>query len=143
MKTDKYTNMLQAFECDLNIAKYHNSSLSELDNSLQDDNSRISKDLELLRELNLLLRTGKAEINLVSENVTTNMYEKYKSMYISVWRDVDKGLYDHAKEAFNIEIGKLAMLLMLSDIKNKECEEYKLEVLYGLWEARYCNKEDK
>lgn len=143
MKTNKYTDMLQAFVCDFRLAKEGKRSLSELDKLLQDKNSRISKDVELLDELSLLLRTGEAEINLVSENVTSDMHEKYISRYIAVWRDVDKGFYDHAKDAFNIEIGKLAMLLMLSDVKNKECEEYKLEVLYGLWEARYYNKDDK
>lgn len=65
------------------------------------------------------------------------MFEKYKSRYISVWRDVNNGLYDYARDAFHIEIGKLAMLLMLSDIENKESEEYKIEVLQGIWEARY------
>ena len=143
MKTDKYTNMLEAFECDLLLAKNNSYSLSELDKALQDKDSRISKDLELLEELSFLLRNGKAEINLVSENATSDIHEKYICRYIAVWRDVDKGLYDHARDAFNIEMGKLAMLLMLSDVKNKECEEYKLEVLHGLWEARYYNNEDK
>ena len=65
------------------------------------------------------------------------MFEKYKSRYMSLWRDVNNSLYDYARDAFNIEIGKLEMLLMLSDIENKESEEYKIEVLQGIWEARY------
>ena len=67
------------------------------------------------------------------------MYEKYKSRYIAVLRDVNNGLYDYARDAFHIEIGKLAMLLMLSDIENKDSEEYKIQVLQGIWEARYYN----
>lgn len=68
MKTDKFTNMLEAFECDLRLAKIDRRSLSELDKPLQDKDSKISKDLELLEELSFLLRNGKAEIHLVSEN---------------------------------------------------------------------------
>ena len=68
MKTDKFTNMLEAFECDLRLAKDDRRSLSEFDKPLQDKDSKISKDLELLEELSFLLRNGKAEIHLVSEN---------------------------------------------------------------------------
>lgn len=67
MKTDKYTNMIEAFECDLRLAKTGRHSLSDLDAALQDSNSQISKDLELLEELSFFLRNGKAEINLVSD----------------------------------------------------------------------------
>ena len=68
MKTDKFTNMLEAFECDLRLAKDDRRSLSEFDKPLQDKDSKISKDLELLEELSFLLRNGKAEIHLMSEN---------------------------------------------------------------------------
>ena len=61
MKTDKFTNMLEAFECDLRLAKDDRRSLSEFDKPLQDKDSKISKDLELLEELSFLLRNGKAE----------------------------------------------------------------------------------
>ena len=67
MKTDKYTNMIEAFECDLRLAKDSRHSLAELDVSLRENDSKISKDLELLEELSFLLRHGKAEINLVSD----------------------------------------------------------------------------
>ena len=70
MKTDKYTNMIEAFECDLRLAKDDGHSLSELDASLRKTNSKISKDLELLEELSFLLRHGKAEINLTSVDTT-------------------------------------------------------------------------
>lgn len=76
MKTDKYTNMLEAFECDLSLAKDNEFSLSELDYSLQDNTSKISKDLELLQELSFLLRNGKAEINLVDDNMVSSTDEK-------------------------------------------------------------------
>lgn len=68
MKTDKYTNMFEAFECDLRLAKAGRNSLSDLDADLQKDDSRISKDLELLEELSFLLRHGKAEISLISDS---------------------------------------------------------------------------
>lgn len=55
MKTDKYTNMIEAFECDLRLAKDGRNSLSDFDADLQKDDSKISKDLELLEELSFLL----------------------------------------------------------------------------------------
>lgn len=67
MKTDKYTNMIEAFECDLRLAKDGRNSLSNFDADLQKDDSKISKDLELLEELSFLLRNGKAEISLISD----------------------------------------------------------------------------
>ena len=67
MKTDKYTNMIEAFECDLRLAKDGRNSLSDFDADLQKDDSKISKDLELLEELSFLLRNGKAEISLISD----------------------------------------------------------------------------
>ena len=76
MKTNKYTNMLEAFECDLRLAKDNEFSLSELDDALQDDTSKISKDLELLEELSFLLRNGKAEINLVNDNMVNSTDKK-------------------------------------------------------------------
>lgn len=133
MKTHKFTNMLESFECDLRLAKDNEFALSELDEALQDKDSEISKDLELLEELSFLLRNGKAEINLVDDNIVNSINEQY----ISLYQDVNNGLYDYARDAFHVEIGKLAMLLMLSDIENKESEEYKIEVLKGIWEARY------
>lgn len=69
MKTDKFTNMLESFECDLRLAKDNEFSLSELDDALRDNNSKMSKDFELLEELSFLLRYGKAEINLVDDNI--------------------------------------------------------------------------
>ena len=35
MKTDKYTNMIEAFECDLRLAKDGRNSLSDFDADLQ------------------------------------------------------------------------------------------------------------
>lgn len=67
MKTDKYTNMIEAFECDLRLAKDGRNSLSDFDADLQKDDSKISKDLKLLEELSFLLRNGKAEISLISD----------------------------------------------------------------------------
>lgn len=143
MKTHKFTNMLESFECDLRLAKDNEFTLLELNEALHDKDSDISKDLELLEELSFLLRNGKAEINLVEDNIVNSINERY----ISLYQDVNNGLYDYARDAFHIEIGKLAMLLMLSDIENKESEEYKIEVLQGIWEARYYKlaykKEDK
>ncbi len=134
MKTDKYTSMLEAFECDLLLAKDKSHSLSELDKSLQDEDSRISKDLKLLEELSFLLRNGKAEIHLMPENAIIDISEKYKSKYVSLRKDIKDGLYDYARDAFHIEIGKL---IMLSDIQNEESEEYNIQDLQDIWDARY------
>lgn len=67
MKTDKYNDMLEAFECDFTLALEGEKSLAELDELIQDKDDQLIEDIELLKELSFLLRNGKAEIHLVEE----------------------------------------------------------------------------
>ena len=67
MKTDKYNNMLQAFECDFTLALMGRRILTVLESSIADKDERLIKDIKLLQELSYLLRNGKAEIHLVEE----------------------------------------------------------------------------
>lgn len=68
----------------------------------------------------------------------------YVSYYKQLWRSVHTGMYDHARNAFYIEIGKLSMLLQRSyAIGNIEKEEERINQLVNDWEKRYYLKEDK
>jgi hypothetical protein len=67
MKTDKYNNMLEAFECDFTLALMGRRILTELEKHIADKDERLIKDIKLLHELSYLLRNGKAEIHLVEE----------------------------------------------------------------------------
>lgn len=62
----------------------------------------------------------------------------YVSYYKWLWRLVHIGMYDHARDAFHIELGKLLMLLQrtkkLFDIEN---EEERIKQLVNDWEYRY------
>lgn len=67
MKTDKFNNMIEAFECDFSLARNGERSLRELEERIEAGDVRILKDIELLEELSWLLRHKKAEIHLVEE----------------------------------------------------------------------------
>lgn len=64
--TDKFTNMVEAFECDFNLAVDKHILLSKLDEIIKDKedprNEKILKDIDLLSELSFLLRNGQAKI---------------------------------------------------------------------------------
>lgn len=68
MKTDKYNNMISAFQCDFSLAKEGHYKLSELDDKIKNKDSALSRDIELLEELEYLLRSGKAEIHINEHN---------------------------------------------------------------------------
>lgn len=66
--TNKYNNMISAFQCDFACVRdgIINHTLSELDAAIKNpDDPRhkgINKDIDLLEELEFLLRYGKAKI---------------------------------------------------------------------------------
>ena len=60
--TDKYIKMIEAFECDFNIALEDEYALLTLNKLISEKNERIIEDVELLKELSFLLRHGKAFI---------------------------------------------------------------------------------
>lgn len=68
MKTDKFNNMIEAFECDFKLAVQGDRTLSELDKRIKEGNLKLLHDIDLLQELSYLLRHGGAEIHLVEES---------------------------------------------------------------------------
>jgi len=64
IKTNKYNNMISAFQCDLSLMKEGKYKLSRLDDKIKKGDSILLKDIELLEELEWLLRNGKAEIHI-------------------------------------------------------------------------------
>ena len=67
MKTTKYNAMISAFQCDLSLARDGEMKMAELDTQIKNKNERLLNDIDLLEELEYLLRHGKAEIHIVEE----------------------------------------------------------------------------
>jgi hypothetical protein len=67
MKTDKFNRMIESFQCDFSLAKDTDSDrkLADLDDLIEAKDEQLLHDIELLEELEWLLRNGKAEIHLV------------------------------------------------------------------------------
>lgn len=63
-KTDKFTNMIEAFECDFELAKKGKHSLRELEQKIIQKDEKLLTDIDLLCELSFLLRNGLAEIHI-------------------------------------------------------------------------------
>lgn len=63
-KTDKYVNMIEAFECDFSLAKENNThyQISKLQAMIESRDEGLMKDINLLSELSFNLRHGKAKI---------------------------------------------------------------------------------
>lgn len=63
-KTDKYVNMIEAFECDFSLAKENNThyQISKLQAMIESRDEGLMKDIDLLSELSFNLRHGKAKI---------------------------------------------------------------------------------
>lgn len=65
MKTDKFTDMIEAFECDFVLARDgKEEQLPQLQELLKKGDQRLLHDIDLLEELSWLLRNGRAEIIL-------------------------------------------------------------------------------
>lgn len=65
--TDKYTNMISAFQCDFSLARDGYSNLGLLDKMIEENNPSILQDIGLLEELEIGLRYGKLKIIEVEE----------------------------------------------------------------------------
>ena len=65
--TDKYTNMISAFQCDFSLARDRYSNLGLLDKMIEEKNPSILQDIELLEELEIGLRYGRLKIIEVEE----------------------------------------------------------------------------
>lgn len=62
--TDKYLDMIEAFECDFSVAKNYNEyeKLDWLKHSLKNQDKDLIRDIELLEELSFNLRHGKIKL---------------------------------------------------------------------------------
>lgn len=69
MKTDKFNNMISSFQCDFSLAKENDNDrrLADLDDLIAAKDENLLMDIELLEELEWMLRNGKAEIHIVEE----------------------------------------------------------------------------
>ncbi len=69
MKTTKYNHMISAFQCDFSLAKEGDGyrRLADLDDLIEKKDSKLLHDIELLEELEWMLRSGKAEIHIVDD----------------------------------------------------------------------------
>lgn len=61
--TDKYVNMIEAFECDFSIYEIENCQENEMIVFKFPNTPRLLKDIDLLKELSFNLRHNKAEIH--------------------------------------------------------------------------------
>ena len=69
MKTDKFNNMISSFQCDFSLARKddNNRALADLDDLIKVKDENLMRDIDLLEELEWMLRNGKAEIHIVEE----------------------------------------------------------------------------
>lgn len=59
--TNKYKDMIAAFECDMNLAM-SGADLTYINKLIKDKDERLIKDIELIQELSFNLRHEKAKI---------------------------------------------------------------------------------
>ena len=59
--TNKYKDMIIAFECDMNLAM-SGSDLTYINKLIKDKDDRLMKDIELIQELSFNLRHERAKI---------------------------------------------------------------------------------
>jgi hypothetical protein len=67
MKTEKFNNMITAFSADFQLAIHGDAQMIDIDNQIKMRNARIMQDIDLLDELDFLLRYGQAEIHIVEK----------------------------------------------------------------------------
>lgn len=65
--TEKYKNMIEAFECDFVLVRDGRRKLSSLQQNIDDKDEDLLKDIELLEELSFNLRHGKLKIIEIEE----------------------------------------------------------------------------
>lgn len=66
--TSKYEDMIDSFDCDFQLAKEGIFTLNTIQNLISVDNKRLLKDIELLNELNFMIRHKQAKIVLVGDS---------------------------------------------------------------------------
>lgn len=60
--TNKYINMIEAFECDFVLAKDGKERLTSLQQNIEDKDKDLLEDINLLQELSFNLRHNRAKI---------------------------------------------------------------------------------
>lgn len=65
--TEKYVNMIEAFECDFVLARDGERDLNHLEQGLQDKDKALLDDIKLLEELSFDLRYKRAKIIQVED----------------------------------------------------------------------------
>lgn len=65
MKTERFNKMISAFQCDFSLAKEGDFKLADLDQKIKNREPNLMRDIELLEELEWMLRNGKAEIHIL------------------------------------------------------------------------------
>ena len=78
MVTHKFNDMIEAFECDFNLALEGDHALSELEKQIKVGDRKLLHDISLLRELSFLLRHGMAEIHLLKDSLDEHDEKKGK-----------------------------------------------------------------
>lgn len=76
MVTDKYSNMISAFQCDFSSARDGDMRLITLDKLIKENNPSLLYDIELLEELEMGLRYGRLAIVEVEETLEEQNSEK-------------------------------------------------------------------
>lgn len=71
-ETQKYIDMIEAFECDFALARDGYRDLSHLSQGLKDRDEALLKDIDLLENLSFDLRHGKAKIINLEETKDVN-----------------------------------------------------------------------
>lgn len=66
-KTERFNRMIEAFECDFSLIEQGYGMFAELDKKMKDKRYALAEDMDLMQELSYLLRHGKAEIYVRSE----------------------------------------------------------------------------
>lgn len=66
-KTNKFDRMIEAFECDFSLIQEGERTFADLDRLMNDSRYSLAEHMDLMQELSYLIRHGKAEIYVRSE----------------------------------------------------------------------------
>lgn len=137
--------MISAFQSDFSLARDGDRKLSDLDELIKNKNSTLLKDIELLEELEWMLRTGNAEIHIHTKILKLKMIKTEDCVYISQanegWANFEDYLFDgeKIKRTKNLnwyELSKKPQKIVLQSDPNKEVE-YKIITTYSIEEYEY------
>lgn len=104
--TEKYTYVLQAFECDMTLARDGKHPLE-----LDFNNEKVLKDINLLEELSFELRHGNAKIVQVKEDEDISTKRLKKIISNLLYRLEERAISDNISEIIkeSVEQGDFTM----------------------------------